>query len=93
MHISGPPGTRDTRIALGDVTTMQVQQDASSAQGREWDWFVHERNTQVRAILDGQGISYAQIRFVPTTTSATRRLRSPNRSPTCHCGPGSSGPI
>ncbi|MEV4804987.1 hypothetical protein AB0K18_33730 [Nonomuraea sp. NPDC049421] len=74
MHISGPVGTRDTRIVLGDVTTMQVQQDAASVQGREWDWFVHERNTQVRAILDSQGIAYARIRFVPTATSATLQV-------------------
>ncbi|MFC5827981.1 hypothetical protein [Nonomuraea insulae] len=52
MHISGPVGTRDTRIVLRAVTIMQVQQDAASAQGLEWDWFVHERNTEVHAILD-----------------------------------------
>ncbi|GII96302.1 hypothetical protein [Sinosporangium siamense] len=74
MHISGPVGTRNTCIVLGDVTIVQVQQDAASAQGREWDWFVHERNTEIRAILDSQGITYAQIRFVPTATSATLQV-------------------
>jgi hypothetical protein len=74
MHISGPDRTRDTRIVLGDITIVQVQQDAASAQGREWDWFVHERNTEVRAILDTQGIAYARIRFVPTATSATLQV-------------------
>ncbi|PRX64244.1 hypothetical protein B0I32_109172 [Nonomuraea fuscirosea] len=59
---------------LGDITIMQVQQGAASAQGREWAWFVHERNIEVRSILDGQGIAYARIRFVATATSATSQV-------------------
>lgn len=70
MHISGPPGTRDTRIVLGDVTIVSVKEDAVSAQGRGWDWFVHHRNTELRRLLDEQGIPYARIRFTPTKDSA-----------------------
>ncbi|WP_436764497.1 hypothetical protein [Streptosporangium sp. V21-05] len=74
MHITGPAGTRETRIVLGDVTIVQVQQDAASAQGREWDWFVHERNTEVTAILDRQGVAYGRFRFVMHATSATLQV-------------------
>lgn len=70
MHISGPPGTRDTRIVLGDVTIISVKEEAASAQGRGWDWFVDHRNTEVRRILDEQGVAYARIRFTPTKDSA-----------------------
>lgn len=74
MHISGPPGTRDTRLVLGDITIVQVLEDAKSPQGREWDWFVHHRNSELRAVLQEQGISYAQIRFTPTKTSAIMQV-------------------
>lgn len=71
MHISDPAGTRDTRVVLGNITIMKVREDAASAQGREWDWFVHERNTEVTAILDRQGVAYGRFRFVMHATSAT----------------------
>ncbi|MDA0565160.1 competence protein CoiA [Streptomonospora sp. S1-112] len=74
LHISGPRGTRDTRIVLGDLTIVKVKDDARSPQGREWDWFVHHSNTELRGILDEQGIPYGPIRFSQTKDSAIMQV-------------------
>ncbi|WP_147269113.1 hypothetical protein [Sphaerisporangium album] len=71
IHISDPASTRDTRVVLGNITITKVLEDAESPQGREWDWFVHERNSEVTAILDRQGVAYGRFRFVMHATSAT----------------------
>lgn len=63
LDVIGLPGTRNTRVVVGDCASDELIREAKSSRGREVDWLVHHENNVILHQLRKNGIAYAVIRF------------------------------
>lgn len=63
LDVIGLPGTRHTRVVVGDCASDELNREAKSPRARDVDWLIHHKNNVILHQLSKHHISFALIRF------------------------------